>query len=126
MFKEIEVVNGDYISRHDPYGFVFIKHVYDGVDVYTSVDCRIAYLEIDRCIKSGEWPEGVRKGLVRHGNPAEGRYGYYPLYLVFSGERERAVAARRTGKRPPSNRWIKRRREEIRLLIAQYKSENGV
>lgn len=51
--------------------------------------------------------------LVRHGNPSNGRCGYYPLQLLFTTPDYREYVAQKSRKRPPSENWVQRMREEL-------------
>lgn len=53
--------------------------------------------------------------LVRRGKP--GDYHYYPVPLIFASPEERELAARETNRRPPQERWVRRRRNEILALL---------
>lgn len=88
---------------HDT-GEVFIKLEADTGISYIAVDLEEISQETDN-----------RALLVRHGNPEKGTCGYYPLMLLFATPERRFKAARKANKRPPSEYWVGRVKEELAM-----------
>lgn len=86
---------------HDD-GSVFLK---------LEADTGISYIavELDEITKETD----NRSLLVRHGNPEKGACGYYPLMLLFATPERRFKAARKANKRPPSEYWVNRMKEDL-------------
>jgi len=106
------VIGSDSVNYyHESEGVVFLRttsanavHYHDAQQDAFSAECIMTGLE-------GDESPAFYNALVRRGKP--GMFHYYPLPLIFASEEERRIAADVLHKRPPPERWARRRRESV-------------
>ncbi len=109
---------------HAHEGTVFIRKAHNSDQYYIDIETDRGLYEDVRAGVMGIETNAFSNALVRRKGRAEGfftGYVYYPLPLIFASPEERRIAAEALGKRPPPERWARRRREEIEKLFNMKK-----
>lgn len=89
-------------------------------DLLTSEeDCQ----ELLECIRTGQYTDRWFYSLVRFG-PETG-FNYYPVPLLFGTREERLQSAGERGVLPPSERWVRRKRDTVLNYCGAYR-DRGV
>jgi len=86
--------------HHDEEGLLFRKY---------EAETGISYIEVPTPVPAE--PLDIKGLLVRHGTVESGRCGYYPVSLLLANPGQRRLEAKRRGKRPPSEHWVRRTAE---------------